>query len=476
VADVFDCFMDFNRSLAPQETMCELSACYVLTTYGLDALSVTGYLWPNGMQGGGKTKYLNTVTGSAHLGQTILAGGSYASLRDFADYGATLAFDDAEAIMDTRKADPDKRALLMAGNRRGAIVTIKEPVGKRGWVTRYINAFCPRLFSAIRLPDPVLASRTIIIPLVRSADRQKANSDPCDWAAWPHDRRRLIDDLWAVGLMALPRLKGHDAVASARAHLSGRNLEPWRAVLAVALWLQEEHGAAGLFGRMEALSMAYQGERADLESDDPTRLAVLALREMAAVSPAAVLRFKTAELVERVNRLAVEQEVVGEGGDKFTNAKRVGKLLARLRFRQAEREGNKHVWRATQAEIEALALSYGMGAVAEATNDINGENGETAEEDGGRPAVLPFQPSVPFLSPASALEGNDMERNPAQPIPLFADVAGSALAALGEGAVKDADRANPARLWTPGADTDFWASLKPRPHEDEAEELLEGTI
>jgi len=173
----------------------------------------------------------------AYLGQVILAGGSYASLRDLADYGATLAFDDAEQIMDIKKADPDKRTLLLAGNRRGATITVKEPAGRHAWVTRHINAFCPRLFSAIRLPDPVLASRTIVIPLVRSADPHKANADPCDLDTWPCDRRRLIDDLWALGLQSLPRLRHYDSEAVSRARLAGRNLEPWRAILAVALWL-----------------------------------------------------------------------------------------------------------------------------------------------------------------------------------------------------------------------------------------------
>jgi hypothetical protein len=48
-----------------------------------------------------------------------------------------------------------------------------------------------------------------------------------------------------------------------------------------------------------------------------------------------------------------------------------------------------------------------------------------------------------------------------EPIPLFADIAGEALAALGKEAVKDAYRANPPRLWSPETDADFWASLKP---------------
>jgi len=51
----------------------------------------------------------------------MTAGGSFASLRDLADYGATLAFDDAELLAESGKGDPDKRALLLAGNRRGAV-------------------------------------------------------------------------------------------------------------------------------------------------------------------------------------------------------------------------------------------------------------------------------------------------------------------------------------------------------------------
>jgi hypothetical protein len=176
LVSVVDRFMDFSRSFAGQGELCELTACYVLATYLLDAFNVVGYLWPNGDRGTGKTNYLVVVCEVAYLGQVILAGGSYASLRDLADYGATLAFDDAEGVMDVRKSDPDKRALLLAGNRRGATVTVKEQTADKTWATRHVSTFCPRLFSAIGLPDDVLASRTVIVPLVRSADvaRSKA--------------------------------------------------------------------------------------------------------------------------------------------------------------------------------------------------------------------------------------------------------------------------------------------------------------
>jgi hypothetical protein len=383
VVDVLDRFMDFKRSLGEQRTMCELVSCYVLATYLLDAFHVIGYLWPNGDRGSGKTHFLFTTTELAYLGQVILAGGSYASLRDLADYGATLAFDDCETIMDSKRTDPDKRTLLLAGNRRGATVTVKEPDAVRGWVTRHINTFCPRLFSAIKLPDEVLASRTITVPLVRSRDERRANADPLDYEAWPHDRRRLIDDLWALGLTNLPSLRQYYAKAAHTARLSGRDLEPWRAILAVALWLQKEHGTGGLFERMEALSQSYQEERTGLEAYDPTRLLIQALREMfsecqdALSADSAVLEFDTSTLTQRINVLAVEAEVINEE-EKFTNPKRVGRLLERLRFQKAPRTAKRKRWKITLDELDSLLCCYGMIPLQQ--HGTNGKNGNMAQE------------------------------------------------------------------------------------------------
>ena len=256
--------------------MAEMVSCYILATWFLDAFKVAGFIWPNGEKGSGKTQLLTLIAELGYLGQLILAGGSYASLRDLADYGATLCFDDAENISDPKRTDPDKRALLLAGNRRGNSVPVKEPVPGGGWRTRYVNTFCARAFSAIRLPDPVLASRTVILPLIRTPDRYKANADPLEYSLWPHDRRELIDDLWALALLHLAELSAYEARVNEAATLTGRNLEPWRAILAVALWI-EDAGIPGLYSRMERLSTSYQKERQQLESGDTTALIIRAL-------------------------------------------------------------------------------------------------------------------------------------------------------------------------------------------------------
>jgi hypothetical protein len=103
-----------------------------------------------------------------------------------------------------------------------------------------------------------------------------------DYATWPCDRRRLVDELWALGLANLPALPAHDIAAARAARLAGRNLEPWRAVLAVAHWLQEEHGVRELFTRLEQLSQDYQKEREDFDRNNPARLLALALLELSA--------------------------------------------------------------------------------------------------------------------------------------------------------------------------------------------------
>jgi hypothetical protein len=370
VVRVADRFVDFAQSLsdAPQDIMPQMVACYVLGTYLLDAFHVTGYLWPNGDRGTGKTTFLHVIGETSYLGHVILAGGSFAALRDLADYGATLCFDDAEGIMDVRHGDPDKRSLLLAGNRRGAHVTVKEQVGER-WETRHVHTFCPRAFSAIRLPDEVLGSRSIIVPLVRSVDATRAKANPLDHAAWPCDRRRLLDDLWSLGLAYLPELPQFDALAAERAKLMGRDLEPWRVIFGVALWLQERHKVEGLFDRMSKLADAYQKERAELDSGDPTPIAIRALQSMLGNDERMTVVPKN--LADWMNKIAIEEDLAeqGENARPFTSARRVGWLLKRLRFGRGGSRRLARSWIITRPQLDRLALSYGLSA--ETPQDAN---------------------------------------------------------------------------------------------------------
>lgn len=380
VADVFDRFVDFSLSLAEQRAMAELLALYVLATWLSDAYAAFPYLWPNGDKGAGKTKCLDLVASLSYLGQVILAGGSYAALRDLAEYGATLCFDDAENLADPKTSDPDKRALLLAGNRKGAHVPVKEPQGAHGWRIRNVSAYCPKAFSAIRLPDPVLARRAIVVPLVRSADPERANRDPDELEHWPHDRRSLVDDLWAFGLYHLPAARAAYSAASS-AELIGPGFEPWRPLFATAMLL-EAAGVAGLTRRLRTMAAAYQQEKAGFETPDATRLVVLAVAELADVLTASdisdscgrwgeqVVQFTASDVAARVNALAREEELV-EGDAQFTTAQRVGRLLDRLRVRRGTRSDKKgtRVREITRSDALALLRAYGGVGGGERTGE-----------------------------------------------------------------------------------------------------------
>jgi Domain of unknown function (DUF3854) len=288
VRDVYDHFLDLHREPGRQRALCELSACFSLLTWLTPAMTSLGYVWPNGPAGSGKTHYADVWAATSYLGQLVLSSGTFASLRDLADYGAALAFDDAEKLADPKKSDPSVRELLLAGHHRGAVVTLKEPAPDGTWRTRYIDAFAPRAFTAIKVPDPTLASRSVVVSLVRT-DSAKGNRDPADRDRWPHDHRRLTDDLWAWALAALPRAKALWAELEGEADVIGRDYQPWRPVLLVARLVaeslrpespDEELALRGLEQRLRALMAGQHEDQADLLPPDRTVLVLCALAAM----------------------------------------------------------------------------------------------------------------------------------------------------------------------------------------------------
>jgi hypothetical protein len=184
----------------------------------------------------------------------------------------------------------------------------------------------------------------------------------------------LVDELWALRLAHLPSLRKYEKEAIQNAELNGRNLEPWRAILAVAAWLDaqdidgelqrvNENGETaerhGLLHRLERLSIAYQSERSDLEAYDPVRLMIKALGQMFSSCQDAVLEFDTSGLAKEMNRVALDDEIVSDN-EEVTNAKRLGWLIKRLRFERAPRTEKRKRWRISRESLNAFARAYGM--------------------------------------------------------------------------------------------------------------------
>src|SRR5262249_26121764 len=169
--------------------------------------------------------------------------------------------------------------------------------------------------------------------------------------------------LWALGLANLSCLPGYDARAADQSGLVGRELEPWRSIFAVALWLQERHHVTGLFERMQALATAYRKERGGLEKRDLVRPAVEALRQMfREQGDLDRLEFTAGELACRMNALvAAEEEEEDAEGKPSISPSSVGQFLKRERLRQGPRQAGKRPWLMSHAEVDSLARAYGLG-------------------------------------------------------------------------------------------------------------------
>jgi hypothetical protein len=371
VAGVYDAFIDFAHSFADQRALCELSALFSLQTWFAPAYTVLGYPWPNGERGTGKTQWGTCWANTSYLGEVLLSSGSFAALRDLAAYGAALLFDDAEILSDPKRCDPQKRELFLAGNRRGASVALKEQQPDGTWQTRWVSAFCPRGFTAINLPDQVLASRSIILPLARTADPRRGNRDPGDLARWPCDQQALQDDCYALALALLPEAADAWAELDAEESCSGREFEPWRALVAVARLL-ERQGVDGLEARLRATMAAYQEEKTDLLDGDRTVWAVRAVHAVAfpgvaldALDTSTALDalqervpFTSNDVCDAIKKLAEESEVDAE----WANPSRVGHVLKRLRLKR-ERENTakrRRLYVPTKGEVLALGRAYGV--------------------------------------------------------------------------------------------------------------------
>ena len=284
--------------------MAEFFAAYLLTTWFGPAFPISPLLWLTGDHGAGKSRLLALLASMAHLGLYLPVPPPPAALRALAGLGASLAVDDADVLADQPRpsawSSTSRRAILLAGRQRGALlpITLPENSGSSGLRrTHQLDISGPRLFAAAGQPHPAVARYFIVVPLVRTAQARLSAVDPADPASWPSDisPTDLIDDLWSLSLSRLHELAPHLPLAAAAAAqpdqrqpessifyppLQGAALQPWHSVLAVASWLNAA-GVSGLFARLLALSQAYQADRPAPENADLSVLVLKALLECA---------------------------------------------------------------------------------------------------------------------------------------------------------------------------------------------------
>jgi len=268
-------FLDLGAFPGGQDTAeLVLTAWCLSTWWQRPARLVASYVQFTGPKGSGKSRALAVAAEVVLAGELVLSSTSNAALRDLCAAGACLLLDEAEDLAHGRQNESgqDRRGLLLGGTRPGMSWALKEATPDGRWETRRVPIHGPRGFASIAIPEAVLGSRALRIPMVRTADPARARRDPA-LDDWPEGETRedLRDALalWALGtLRDAPMWYGK---VRERLPVFGRDAEPWLPPAAVCLAVDAEDGG-DRFGRiMEAI----QGSQEDTPDREREVLAAL---------------------------------------------------------------------------------------------------------------------------------------------------------------------------------------------------------
>jgi len=355
VRDSINRFVAFDGTLGTQEEMCEFLACWVISTYATEAFGTVGYLWPTGEKGSGKTQCLNAVIRLSYLGLVTTSSSSFPAIRNNAILGGTIGFDDCENI---KGMEQNKRELLLAGNSKGAQVMLMEPGKKEGqWQEKYINAFAPRAFTSISIPDEVLASRTITPQLIKSSDLERTRRSPSSPEDWVLEPAKIVDNVWlsvAAGFISIVEKKADvsDAVGT-----HGREFDIFLPSLTIANWLQDEGGVEGLFGRMKALMERYLEQRTEIQIPTPAEVLLPVLfREVAKEGPK---ELTTATILQQFQTACRTRDITDPTYVEM-DAQRMGQLLGRLGLERSPSHGKQRSWIISEDCVGKAARNQGI--------------------------------------------------------------------------------------------------------------------
>jgi hypothetical protein len=129
-------------------------------------------------------------------------------------------------------------------------------------------------------------------------------------------------------------------------------LSDLRMSLAIAYWLQQDHGVEGVWDRLQHISASYRSLQAENEEHDLLTLVVLAVYELAAEAGADIV-VATRAIAQRVNQIATGD---GDGWDIGPDeVQRVGRMMKRLGFEKSASHGRSRSWRLSRRKIEDMA-------------------------------------------------------------------------------------------------------------------------
>jgi len=343
LTEALNYYLEFPTEEAPGH-LATLSL-WVMLTYVYPAWPAIPYLSIGGPLGSGKSRVFDVVSKLVY--RPLLTSNMTAPclFRTLDAQGGTLLLDEAERLRERSSEAGEIRSILLAGYKAEGKTHRME---KRGdsFQSVAFNVYGPKAIAGISELPPALASRCICLTMFKASasspkPARRIDENPDRW-------KTLTDDLHSFALVAGTHIVSLAQKPVLCSGLSGREMEVWQPILALAKLVQEA-GALGLVDLVQnhAKSCAVKAKQDTVPESD--EIILRSLRGLLDSESGGVT-------AGRVLEKAKEQEA---SLFSLMSARGVGAVLKRYGIR-SHPIGGRRLFRPLETKLLAIQNSYGV--------------------------------------------------------------------------------------------------------------------
>lgn len=356
IIELFQTYIEF-----PAQEYYSLVALWVIGTYFQPLWNTYPFLYIGGTKGVGKTKTLKVIDCLAFNSVNSLSVSSAALYRICEGSAATLLVDET-GYLKSRTRYEDLRTLLYGRYKRGQTVQRVEKTASGQQKVQFFHVFGPTALANIEGLEDVLADRVIEIILLRSLNRNILNVEVDDNNPVFERTRNKLYRLWMTRWQTVQKeYTEYDTCSTCSTcdainnnilyynSLSGRAMERWKPILALAKWLEKE-GEKDLHTKM--LAFAVKQEEIKREEDVATTAEatlVTTLLDMVKADDFYPVREIKKKMLEKM-----------EEQPAWLTVDWVGRALKRLGFNERRRVGTSRQVRLTPQSVRESAQRIGV--------------------------------------------------------------------------------------------------------------------
>lgn len=316
--------------------------CWIIGTYIFKEFESYPYVYLHAPKRSGKTKTL-TLTSRLARNSLFAVNISQASIyRVIEEREPTLFIDEADYLSREEKAEMGK--ILNSGYKKGAVVVRCEPK-KNDFEIREWEVYCPKMVASVRELKDQFIDRCITIPLLRSRNKEIANSiikenvddEGIKWEVWRTAIGRYAEKNKKAILENFDKIDSDDRMEE----IIGRDRELWLPILAIGKTLSQEIYVNLINLALGKVARTREQEKETLENALIEELLIMVKEDSWIMS----------RDIHSNMKLKPEWE--------WLNPRTTGKVLKRLNFRfKHSSKGNMYLVK--MSELKELARRYGV--------------------------------------------------------------------------------------------------------------------